>query len=258
MSYGPRRGAADRQPKYLRIHADLRERIMSRQWPPGTLLPAQRELADEFGVSVMTARQALQLLNDDGLIQSRQGCGTYVAAHYAYDLGDLRSFATHLAGQGAQITTRILSSERIAAPEHVAARLGDHRDVLRLRRLRLVAGRPVMVQTSYLPVPLVGDLSPDDLAQRGLYALLDERGLTITRAAETITLANLRPHNARDLGRPRGSNALLSRRLSFTSAGTPVVDDYALLPGDTVAITVNRSPGQVTVRYELTVHDEGT
>ena len=85
--------AAERQPKYLRIHGLLRDRITTGQWPAGSPLPAQRELADEFGVSLMTLRQALQLLIDDGLVDTRHGSGTYVAERYAYDLGHLRSFA---------------------------------------------------------------------------------------------------------------------------------------------------------------------
>ena len=75
-----RRTAEDRQPKYLRIHAELRDRITSGQWPAGTPLPAQRDLAAEFGVSVMTLRQALQLLADDGLIAARHADGVIVAS----------------------------------------------------------------------------------------------------------------------------------------------------------------------------------
>src|ERR1700751_3244260 len=82
----------ERQPKYLRIHSNLRERITSGQWPPGSPLPSQRELADEFGVSVMTLRQALQLLTEEDFIDPPHGSPTFPAARYAYDLGHLRSF----------------------------------------------------------------------------------------------------------------------------------------------------------------------
>jgi hypothetical protein len=73
-----------------------------------------------------------------------------VASRYAYGLGHLRSFAADLAAQGAQITTRLVAADTVAAPEDVGARLGAARQVLRLRRLRLADGRPVIVQTSYL------------------------------------------------------------------------------------------------------------
>jgi GntR family transcriptional regulator len=252
---GPaRRSATERQPKYLRIYTELRDRIIGGQWPAGSSLPAQRELADEFGVSMMTLRQALQLLADEGLVGTRHGLGTYVAPRFAHDLGHLRSFASDLAAQGAEVTTRLLDAAEVAPPDAVGARLGGPAQVLRLRRLRLVGGRPVILQASYLPVPLPGGLDPRDLAgpgDRGLYTQLAERGLAVARATETISPAVLTAADARDLGRPPGSPALLSHRLSFTAAGDPVIDDHALLPGDSVAITANRSADQIEVSYAL-------
>ena len=246
-----RRTAEDRQPKYLRIHADLRDRITSGQWPAGTSLPAQRDLAAEFGVSIMTLRQALQLLADDGLIAARHGSGTYVAARYEYDLGHLRSFAADLAAQGAEIRTRLLAAEIITPADEVSARLGDPGQVLRLRRLRLAGARPLILQTSYLPLPLADGLDPADLAQRGLYTVLARHGLAVTRASETITPCVLGAPEAGNLDRPAGSPALLSHRISFTAAGLAVVDDHALLPGDSVAITANRSADRLDVHYSL-------
>lgn len=249
---GPlRRSAAARQPKYLRIHDDLAEYITSGQWPVGSLLPSQRELADEFGVSIMTLRQALQMLADDGLIDTRHGSGTFVAARYSYDLGHLRSFAADLAAQGARITTRLLGADTVAAPDDVGARLGTAGQVLRLRRLRLADGRPVIVQTSYLPAQLAAALDPADLCNRGLYTVLAEHGCAISRTGETITPAVLSARDAHDLGRTEASPALLSHQVSFTAADLPVVDDHALLAGDSVAITANRAAGHLDVHYTL-------
>ena len=266
MNSAARRTAEDRQPKYLRIHAELRDRITTGQWPAGTSLPAQRELAGEFGVSIMTLRQALQLLADDGLIAARHGSGTYVAARYEYDLGHLRSFAADLAAQGAEIRTRLLAAEVITPADEVSARLGDPGQVLRLRRLRLAGDRPLIMQTSYLPLPLADGLDPADLAERGLYTVLAGHqlaghqlaepglagpGLAVTRAAETITPCLLGTLEAGYLERPAGSPALLSHRVSFTAAGLAVVDDHAVLPGDSVAISVNRSADRLDVHYTL-------
>jgi len=242
----------ERQPKYLRIHSELRQRITSGHWPPGSPLPSQRELADEFGVSVMTLRQALQLLTDEGLIETRHGSGTFAAAHYAYDLGHLRSFASDLSAQGAEITTKLLAAQTATPPPDVAARLGTDGEVLRLRRLRLSGGRPLIVQTSYLPAALAHVVEPGNLGRLGLYTLLAEHGLTIARAHESISPATLGTHDARDLARPARSPALLSHRISFTAAGVPLVDDHALLPADSVVVTVNRSAERLEVNYTLT------
>jgi GntR family transcriptional regulator len=246
-----RRTAEDRQPKYLRIYAQMRDRITSGQWPAGSSLPAQRDLAGEFGVSIMTLRQALQLLTDDGLVAARHGSGTYVAARYEYDLGHLRSFAADLAAQGAEISTRLLAADIITPPDEVGARLGGPGQVLQLRRLRLAGDRPLIVQTSYLPLPLADGLDPADLAQRGLYTVLAGRGLAVTRAAETISPCVLGALDAGYLARPPGSPALLSHRVSFTVAGLAVVDDHAILPGDSVAITARRSADRLDVHYSL-------
>ncbi len=248
--------AAERQPKYLQIYASLEDRITSGRWPAGSALPSQRELAGEFGVSLMTLRQAVQLLIDDGLVDTRQGRGSYVAERYAYDVGHLRSFASDLTAQGAELSTRLLAAETVAPPDAVGARLGGPDVVLRLRRLRLVGGRPLIVQTSYLPAPflpgaLIGAVESGELERLGLYTLLAGHRLAVTRASETITPAALGAQDARDLGRPPGSLALLSHRLSFTAAGLPVVDDHALLPGDSVAVTANRSAGHLEVHYTL-------
>jgi GntR family transcriptional regulator len=243
--------AGDRQPKYLRIHSSLRERITGGQWPPGSLLPSQRELAAEFGVSIMTVRQALQVLTDEGLIQTRHGSGTFAAAHYAYDLGHLRSFASDLSAQGANITTELLAAGAVTPPADVGARLGAPGEVLRLRRLRLSGGRPLIVQTSYLPAALAHVIEPEGLARLGLYTLLAENGLTIARAQERISPTTLGPRDARDLARPQSSPALLSHRISFTAAAVPLIDDHALLPADNVVITVNRSAEHLEVHYTL-------
>jgi GntR family transcriptional regulator len=243
--------AAERQPKYLRIHSNLRERVTSGQWPAGTALPSQRELADEFGVSIMTLRQALQLLSDEGLIETRHGSGTFATAHYAYDLGHLHSFASDLAAQGAEITTELLDAGTVTPPADVAARFGASGEVLRLRRLRLSGGRPLIVQTSYLPAALAHIVAPAHLGRLGLYTLLAGHGLAIARAHESISPTTLGPHDARDLARPQDSPAFLSHRISFTAAGVPLVDDHALLPADSVVITVDRSSERVEVRYSL-------
>ena len=214
----------------------------------------------------MTLRQAIQLLADDGLIAARHGSGTYVAARYEYDLGHLRSFAADLAAQGAGIATRLLAAETVTPDGEVSARLGGASQVLRLRRLRLAGGRPLILQTSYLPLPLAAGLDPADLAGRGLYTVLAEHGLAehglaehglaghrlaVARAAETITPCVLGTLEAGYLERPAGSPALLSHRVSFTADGLAVVDDHAVLPGDSVAIAVNRSADRLDVHYSL-------
>jgi GntR family transcriptional regulator len=246
--------AAARQPKYLRIHADLRRRITAGEWPPGAALPAQRELSEAYQVTIMTLRQALQLLEDDGLIQSRHGQGTFVApAGYAYELGPLRSFTQDLAAQGAQLQTRVLALRPVVPPPEVAARLGvpERGQALLVRRLRLLDGRPLILQSSYLPPELEHRIGREELARRSLYALLADAGRRVSRATETVRPVLLDPADARALHRAAGAPALHSHRLSFTDRDEPLLDDEALLPGDAVDITADRRADAVRLSYRL-------
>src|SRR5437879_12934419 len=83
-----------RVPRYHRIAEALRERIGSGQLAAGARLDNQRKLARSFGVTLMTLRQALELLERDHLITRPHGLGTFVAApSIDYDILPLRPFA---------------------------------------------------------------------------------------------------------------------------------------------------------------------
>jgi DNA-binding GntR family transcriptional regulator len=86
-----------RSPRYHRIAEALRERIRGGDLAPGASLPNQRKLAQSFGVTLMTLRQALELLEREHLIVRRHGLGTFVAApSIDYDILQLRRFAGEL------------------------------------------------------------------------------------------------------------------------------------------------------------------
>ena len=102
-----------RLPRYHRIAEALRERIRDGEWASGAPLPNQRRLARDFGVTLMTLRQALEVLERDELITRRHGLGTFVAApSIDYDILQWRRFAGDLSAQGESVATRVLDSVR--------------------------------------------------------------------------------------------------------------------------------------------------
>jgi GntR family transcriptional regulator len=66
-------------PPYLRVSADLREKIVSGEWLPGEQVPSLDDLSKTYEVSRTTARRAVQLLIAEGLIETRPRWGTFVA-----------------------------------------------------------------------------------------------------------------------------------------------------------------------------------
>ena len=242
-----------RVPKYLAIYRVLADRIADGRYPADAPLPAQRELGEEFDVSLMTVRQAIQALEADGLLETRHGVGTFVRRPaFAYGLTGLRSLSQELVEQGIELETEVLDSGLVVPPGDVNARLGVAEGVRvlaveRLRSTRTPSGEPVplLLQTSYLPEGLV---DVEALRRRSLYRLLEESGRPVRRAGETIQAVALTAEQARVLRREPGSPALSSCRLSRGEDGTPLVDDRALLVGDTV-ITAERAVTGTSLAY---------
>src|SRR5262247_4710117 len=142
-----------RTPRYHRIAEALRAQIREGELPPGALLPNQRKLARTFGVTLMTLRQALEVLEREKLIERRHGLGTFVAApSIDYDILQLRRFAGDLSAQGEHVTTRLLGGRVARADHRVSGALGlaTRARVVQLERLRLVDGHPMSLQRSFL------------------------------------------------------------------------------------------------------------
>src|SRR5919204_6545624 len=100
-----------RLPRYQEIADALRARIRDGEPATGARLDTQRQLAKRFGVTLMTLRQALEVLEREKLIERRHGLGTFVAApSIDYDILQFRRFAADLSAQGEDVTTRLLGS----------------------------------------------------------------------------------------------------------------------------------------------------
>ncbi|MEA2592855.1 MAG: GntR family transcriptional regulator, partial [Actinomycetota bacterium] len=113
-----------RGPKYLRIREALRQEIDAGRYPPGSPLPSQRLLAERFGVTLMTVRQAIGLLEEEGVVTTRQGSGTFVRQRpFVYPLGPLRSLAREIAAAGGDLATTVTGASPGEAPDGVAERL---------------------------------------------------------------------------------------------------------------------------------------
>src|SRR5438093_10659492 len=154
---GVRMRLQSRVPRYHRIAEVLRERIRVGELPSGARLDNQRQLAKSFGVTLMTLRHALELLEREHLIVRRHGLGTFVAApSIDYDILQLRRFAGELLVQGEPVTTRLLATRFAIADRHVARalRLAGRARVLVIERLRPVGGRPRGPQHSFVAARL--------------------------------------------------------------------------------------------------------
>ncbi len=220
-----------RVPRYHQIAQVLRERIRSGSIGPGERLDNQRRLAEDFGVTLMTLRQALEVLERDSLITRRHGLGTFVASPSVdYDILHFRAFAGDLTAVGEKVAT-----------------LDPGARVFVLERLRLVDGHPTSFQASHLPEALGEEVARADLAVTPLRQVLAFKlGIEITAARETVSAETLPARAARELGCAPGVPCFRSDRVSTDAESRPIVYDRVFIPGDRFRITrqlhYDRSP----------------
>jgi GntR family transcriptional regulator len=250
-----------RTPHYLRIYRDLKRKISEGVLAPGERLPTQRGLATSHGVTVMTVRQALQLLEQEELVISRHGLGTFVAPQrIRYQMGNLRSLAQDVAAQGLDLRTSVLRRGLVDPHPRVAEllRVEPGTPILSIERLRFVGQQPVVYQQSFLPSWLDGALDGVDLGAISLYDHIQrELEIELARAQEKIHAISLAAPEAALLAELRGAAALLSERVTFSLDGDPIMFDRAFMPGDRVSVATERLVSDISVGYELRLAEEG-
>jgi GntR family transcriptional regulator len=235
-----------REPKYATIAADLHHRIAIGEFRPGQALPPQRELSASYGVTLMTLRQALGQLADQGLVSQEAGRGTFVSGpKAAHTMGPLRSLSDDLRAQGHTVDTVVLAREEVALPEWVAERLDRPAGSpgLRVERLRRLGTTPAIHQTSWVPGEFARQVAGVDLSGTSLYDALAAGGTTVVRADERLAPALLEGTLSAMLNRPSGVPVLHSDRTTYAEGDIPVVFDRATILGDLIEVRAVHTRG---------------
>jgi GntR family transcriptional regulator len=163
-------------PLYIQLKELLQKQIHSGEYAVGARLPSERELAAQYNVSRMTARQSLQALAQEGLISSRVGKGTFVSApKINQELRALTSFSEDMEQRGLKPSSRVLKAEVRPADSEIASRLAVsvRSQVAVLQRVRLADDQPMAVETTYISYQLCPRLLERyDFSQVSLYEVL--------------------------------------------------------------------------------------
>ena len=228
------------RPLYSRFEELVRERIDAGDWLPGSVIPSERDLSTEVGLSRATTRKALDRLVADGLLRKEPRRGTFVAEpKTVFEALTLRGFSAQALEAGASPASRLLRFERIVPPAQVAGRLEipGTQLVYLIERLRTVDGVVVALHQSHVPMNLAPDLRQEDLETRSLYEVLASRhAIGIGHAQETLESSLATEYEALVLGvLPGAPMLLLNIRLSTTD-GRPLEVVKVTFRGDRVTL----------------------
>jgi len=175
---------------YKSIADQLRIRLNSADYNIGSPLPSEKRLAEEFSVSRMTLRKAIDLLIEWGLVIRRHGSGTYVAnKDVHHETTNLTGFIEVMKNQGKQVVSEVLEFVVMPAPPAIASQLRIKIDerIYYSRRVRSVDGKPLMVEDSYMPVKLYRNLSVAHLEGSKFAYIEEECQIIICGNYESLT-----------------------------------------------------------------------
>ena len=210
-------------PRYIKIHNEIKRRIENNQWKLGQKIPAERDLAQEFAVSRMTLRQALQNLVDEGILERRVGSGTFVARQRIQEkMSGVTSFTELMALQGKQASSQTVSYQVTEPSLSEVEKLGLASDqkVLRMERIRFADGEPICFEVAALPFDLVADYRQSQVTT-SLYQTLADDGLEIGRAQQTVSATVASERISELLKVKRGAAILTLRQVTYLSDGRP-------------------------------------
>lgn len=234
-------------PLYQQIEEDLRRRIAEGDLPPLTQLPSEVELADEFGVSRMTARRAVEELANSGLVFRRLGKGTFVASpKITHKLSTSASFTAVMDSHGIPHQTRVLGTAIVAAPPHVALalELPPETAVIYIRRVRDVAGAPAAHHEAYVP-GRYASIREEDL-EGSLTDLMRKAGAAVASATDWVEATAADLEMAEILSVEEGSPLLRVEGTGFSTDGRPVRYSRALYRGDRFRFRLEASADPAT------------
>jgi GntR family transcriptional regulator len=230
-------------PLYQQLQRALRQAIENRTLAPEDALPAERDLAAEFGVSRITVRKALVGLVAEGLLVRRQGSGNFVSARVEKNFAMLTSFSEDMRARGR--TPRSVWLKRAAGTvtpeEALALRLSPGTPVYRFNRIRYADEAPMAIEYATIVATALPSLEAIDTS---LYEALEMVGNRPVRALQRLRAVLLTGDQAQLLKAKQGDAGLLVERLGSLPDGRAIEFSQSYYRGDTYDFVAELSSGQ--------------
>jgi GntR family transcriptional regulator len=230
--------------RYQQIAAELRLAVDRGEYPVGSALPSEGALVTRFGVARGTVRQAIALLEQEGVVATRQGARrTVLGSVPTQSFSEMQSFSMWAVSQGHVPTARVLYKElrrvTVADGERLNAPVGE--EVLDLQRLRLLDGAPVMVERTLYAGLVADHVLAMELTEGSITERLTEFGFVYAHADHRIDAVSAGVAEADLLGVRRGSPLLRQRRVTTSPMGVTLEWSDDRYRADAVTINVRNS-----------------
>lgn len=241
-----------RTPLYYQIYVLIRDKILSGNYPNGSLIPTEKQLEQTFNVSRITVKRALDELAKEGLVSRQRGRGTMVtfSAPVSSSLGNMDGLLEDMLNIVQETKVHILEFDYVTAAPHVtdALQLPPDAIVQHAVRTRRKDDTPFSYVITYVPEDIGRSFKKSDLKHHPILAMIEKAGVNIARARQTVTatLADGTTGPALDIG--IGSPLLKVSRIVYDDNDRPV--EY---------IIIYYWPGLYRINMELSrMQDDGS
>lgn len=225
-------------PKYAQVIAAIQQRIEGGEYPPGSLLPSEHQLSDEFGIARPTVVRALRVLRQEGWIDTQQGKGSFVRGRPALagEHGERRGQA-ELDRDESHEPGDLIGAGTTAAPARIAGLLdvAEGTDLVYRRRLVRQDGEASELLTWWLPAAVAEGTGLDGPGpvRGGLRTLLARaKGIRVDHVIEHVVARHPAPQEAKLLGIARTAPMLALYIAAREATGRPVLAIDVAMPGD--------------------------
>ncbi|MBQ6400243.1 MAG: GntR family transcriptional regulator [Clostridia bacterium] len=220
-------------PLYQQLMHRILEDIEKGDYPVGSRIPPEHELEQTYQVSRVTVRRALAELTENGLLERKQGKGTFVSIPRGrQDQRNVHSFHDACRESGAVPGTKVLSVRAVAAsPEdrqELGLKSGDR--VIETLRIRTADGEPVVLERNHFSMAF-SYLEDADLGG-SLYRLLKDYGIEPKDGYHAISICFAGEEEAKLLGVAKGYPLMKLHEVIFDQKGRPLHNSEQLIRGD--------------------------
>ncbi|MGO2940128.1 MAG: GntR family transcriptional regulator [Pseudolactococcus laudensis] len=215
---------------YIRIHDEIKHQIETGVFEVGQRLPSERVMAEQFGVSRMTLRQAVTSLVEEGILTRYVGSGTFVASDRVREkMRGTTSFTEIIQNLGKTPSSKVLSYQKTKANEVECDKLQLKKgaQIIRMERIRYADELPICYEVASIPYRLIEDFDKNDIANH-FYETLANAGKKIGRSEQIISAKIVNKEIANFLSIKQSSAILALTQVSYFANSDETPFEYVL------------------------------
>jgi GntR family transcriptional regulator len=215
---------------YIRIHDEIKHQIETGVFEVGQRLPSERVMAEQFGVSRMTLRQAVTSLVEEGILTRYVGSGTFVANDRVREkMRGTTSFTEIIQNLGKTPSSKVLSYQKTKANEVECDKLQLKKgaQIIRMERIRYADELPICYEVASIPYRLIEDFAKNDIANH-FYDTLANAGKKIGRSEQIISAKIVNKEIANFLSIKQSSAILALTQISYFANSDETPFEYVL------------------------------